>query len=243
MNASQPLSLTVVFPALNEAPGIAIAVKKAISALGGTRVVVDGGSSDNTAALAASAGAEIISSARGRGLQLATGAELATTEWLLFLHADTWLPKNAATVVADFNRQPGAQITTFRLGFDRAGRFLRACCWFTRFDSVFTRFGDQGILIRRNFYHGLGGFPAWPLFEDVALLQRARRVARIWSLPAAVTTSARRFENRGHLSQQWLNARLLGRYLAGTHPKTLAAIYRASVKRKPLVPTGNTIPP
>lgn len=175
-----------------------------------------------------SEGAEVVFAARGRGVQLAAGTASVRTAWLLFLHADTKLPATAGSVIAEFCREPNVQIATFRLQFDRAGWFLRACCWFTRFDSVFTRFGDQGILIRADFYRMLGGFPAWPLFEDVALLQRARRHTRIWSLAAAVTTSARRFEHRGHFSQQLLNACLLFRYLIGTPPQRLAEIYRAS---------------
>jgi uncharacterized protein len=238
MHSSGPL-LTVIMPVLNEAAGIQSAVRAARNALPGMRViVVDGGSSDGTAALARSAGAEIAFSVRGRGLQLAAGAALASTEWLLFLHADTTLPDAAAHIIDDFTRQPGARVATFRLRFDRAGWFLRACCWFTRFDTVFTRFGDQGMLIRADFYRALGGFPAWALFEDVALLQRARRSTRVCSLTAAVTTSARRFEQFGHVRQQWLNARLLCRYLLGTPPDRLAEIYRASAKpRRVAIPT------
>jgi hypothetical protein len=117
------------------------------------------------------------------------------------------------------------RIGTFRLAFDAGGVFLRACAWLTRFDSVFTRFGDQVIVVRREFYAQLGGFPPWPLFEDVELLRRARRVARVWSLPACVTTSARRFHRHGTLRQQWRNARLLLRFLAGASPHALAAEY------------------
>lgn len=242
MIAARPVSLAVIIPALDEAAGIRAAVQSTKSALpAATVMVVDGASSDGTASLARAAGAEVIVTARGRGVQLASGAGSVDAEWLLFLHADTALPANAADVIADFVRLPHAEVATFRLRFDCADRFLRACAWFTRFDSVFTRFGDQGILIRREFYRALGGFPAWPLFEDVALLQRARRVTRVWSLPAAVTTSARRFEHRGRLRQQWLNARLLFRYLAGAPPERLAEIYRAALQPRRRAPEA-TLP-
>jgi len=168
-------------------------------------------------------------------VQCHNGALAATSEWLLFLHADTTLPANTNTVVARFITRKNMQLATFRLRFDQPGPFLRACCWFTRCDSVFTRFGDQGILIRADFYRELGGFPPWPLFEDVALLQRARQRTRIYSLPAAVTTSVRRFEAHGHLRQQWQNARLLVRYLSGTSPHVLAEEYRVS--RSPKTPS------
>lgn len=221
--------ITVIVPALNEAAAIRETISTTVERLRGARViVVDGGSTDGTGAIAREAGAAVLTSARGRGWQCHAGALVATSEWLLFLHADTTLPPNADTVVAPFIANKEAQLATFRLRFDQAGLFLRACCWFTRFDSVFTRFGDQGILIRRGFYLELGGFPPWPLFEDVALLQRGRRCAKIHSLAAAVTTSARRFQARGHLRQQGQNAWLLLRYLNGTSPHVLAEEYRAS---------------
>jgi rSAM/selenodomain-associated transferase 2 len=233
--------ITVIVPALNEAAAIREAISTTVTRLPGARVVVvDGGSTDATCAIARDAGADVVASARGRGVQCHSGAMVAVTEWLLFLHADTTLPPNANVLVASFIRRADTQVATFRLRFDQPGLFLRACSSLTRFDSVFTRFGDQGILIRRAYYHDLGGFPPWPLFEDVALLQRARRRAKIHSLPAAVTTSARRFQAHGHLRQQWQNARLLLRYLSGTSPHILAAEYRATrrVDVPSVVPTA-----
>jgi rSAM/selenodomain-associated transferase 2 len=225
--------ITLIIPALNEAAAIRQTIMTSLERLRGARILVaDGGSTDDTCAIAATAGADVLNTARGRGVQCHAGALAATSEWLLFLHADTTLPPNAEAVAARFIASADARIATFRLRFDQPGWFLRACCAFTRFDSVFTRFGDQGILIRRAFYHELGGFPPWPLFEDVALLQQARRRTRIHSLPAAVTTSARRFEAHGHLRQQWLNARLILRYLGGTSPQVLAEAYRAAQRPK-----------
>ena len=218
--------LNVIIPALNEGKTIAACIGQVRAVLPHADVLlVDGGSTDNTSAVAAAAGASVLASPRGRGLQCARGAAIATGEWLLFLHADTILPGNAAAAVAAFMARPEAKIATFRLRFDRAGWFLRSGAWCTRFDSVFTRFGDQGILVRRDFYTDLGGFPEWPLFEDVELLRRARRRTRIWSLPAHVTTSARRFERHGAWRQQALNARLLLRFLTGTSPFKLAQRY------------------
>jgi rSAM/selenodomain-associated transferase 2 len=221
--------ITVIVPTLNEAAAIRKTLSTTVARLRGARViVVDGGSTDATCAIARSSGATVVPSTRGRGMQCHAGALTATSEWIFFLHADTTLPPNATAVITAFIASEKAQLATFRLRFDAPGLFLRACCWFTRFDSVFTRFGDSGILIRRMFYLELGGFPPWPLFEDVALLQRARRCAKIHSLPAAVTTSARRFQAHGHLRQQWQNARLLLRYLSGSSPHVLAEKYHAA---------------
>jgi len=221
-------TITVIIPALNEAAAIGPVVMSVRQSLPEAAiVVVDGGSSDATASIAAAAGAEVVTSDRGRGRQCRAGAGKVQCEWMLFLHADTTLPANAEEIIARFTARPTTLIATFRLRFDRPNVFLQICCWFTRFDSVFTRFGDQGILIRRTFYEQLGGFPDWPLFEDVALLQRARACTRVHSLPAYVTTSARRFRQHGPLRQQMQNARLLLRYLLGASPEDLAREYRS----------------
>lgn len=223
-----PGELTVIVPTLNEADAIACTLRAIQQQLPHAALVVaDGDSSDRTVALASAVGAQVIASSRGRGLQCRAGAELVSSEWMLFLHADTVLPAEAGRTVARFIARPEARIATFRLRFDTPSWFLRVCGWCTRIDSVFTRFGDQGILVRTSLYRALGGFPPWPLFEDVAFLQQARRVTRVHSLPACVTTSARRFRQHGAVRQQWLNARLLLRYLSGESPQSLARAYRA----------------
>lgn len=216
-------SLTVIVPTLNDAATLDATLTAAVQSLPGSRlIVVDGQSSDRTREIAARHGAKIVVTRRGRGHQYRAGAACAETDWLLFLPPDAILPAETGIVFGNFIQQMDVQVATFRLRFDRAHWFLRACGWCTRFDSVFTRFGSQGILIRREFYDALGGFPDWPLFEDVALLQRARAATRIHSLPATVTASARRFNQRGPVVQQWHNARLLIRYLTGTPVAELA---------------------
>ena len=219
--------VSVIIPALNEAAGIGDTVATVRQRLAGAEViVVDGGSQDATARAAAAAGARVIASARGRGPQCHAGATAAVGDLFFFLHADTVPPTSASTVLARCFARPEVQLGTFRLAFDDGNFFLRACAWLTRFDSVFTRFGDQGIVVRREFYDELGGFPPWPLFEDVEFLRRARRVTRVWSFPACVTTSARGFRQHGPLRQQLFNARLLFRFLAGVSPARLATEYR-----------------
>lgn len=238
--SGQPAAISVIVPALNEA-GTILATLAAVAAClpHAEIVVVDGGSCDATPHLASRAGARLLRSARGRGRQCALGASHALGNVLFFLHADTRPPADAAAVLARAFSRPEVSIGTFRLAFDAPDAALRACAWFTRFDSVFTRFGDQGIVVRRSFYEEVGGFPPWPLFEDVDFLRRARRLTRVWSFPAAVTTSARRFRQRGVLRQQLQNARLLLRFLAGTSPERLAEEYRRGAPRGPDAAAGS----
>ena len=222
------MNISVIIPTLNETAGLAATLVRVRSVLPQAELIVaDGGSADDTRCLARFAGALVVTAPRGRGRQLAAGAEAAHGNLLLFLHADTLLPPDTAEVLARAFADDRTQIGSFQLSFDTAEWFLQSCGWLTRFDSVLTRFGDQGIVVRRDFYGQLGGFPAWPLFEDVELLRRARRVTRIVSFPAAVTTSARRFQRGGHLRQQWRNGWLLCRFLAGASPHALAAEYAA----------------
>ncbi|MDO8539676.1 MAG: TIGR04283 family arsenosugar biosynthesis glycosyltransferase [Opitutaceae bacterium] len=221
-------TISVIVPTLNEAgilPACLASIRANVSAL--ETIVADGGSNDETRTIAEAAGAIVLSAPRGRGPQCRAGAQRATAQWLLFLHADTFLPPEASAAIARFTRDPAAQIATFRFRFTDGGFWLNAWTRLVFFDSVFTRFGDQGILVRRSFYETIGGFPAWPLFEDVALFQRARPRTFIHWLPAYVTTSARRFRQHGLLRQKWLNVQLLVRYLAGASPEELATRYNS----------------
>lgn len=227
-------AVSVIILTLNEAPRITRAVGDVRAKLPESEIiVVDGGSTDGSDQLAARAGARLVTATGGRGPQCRAGAAAASGAVLLFLHADTHLPLDAAPVLRAAFARPEVLIGTFRLSFDRSTPFLRACAWLTRFDSVFTRFGDQGIALRREFLTALGGFPDWPLFEDVEFLRRARRRTRIWSFPASVITSARRFQRRGQFRQQGQNAVLLLRFLLGASPQALAAEYRPELPTRP----------
>ncbi len=223
--------LGVVIPAFNEALLIGRTLDRVRISLPRAQVIVaDGGSSDGTSAIAARAGATLVEAPRGRGIQCHAGAMQAASEWLLFLHADTLLPLDAERIIAAFTEVTAHQIATFRVRFEGSS-FLTVWARFTRFDSVFTRFADQGILVRRSFYDRIGGFPPWPLFEEIALFQRARELTNIHWLPASVTTSARRFRQRGVIRQRLLNAELLLRYLAGASPFELAERYHSRLRR------------
>ncbi len=222
------LPLSVIVPTLNEASLLPTTIADIRARLPDAEIIIaDGGSNDDTAGLAIAAQVILVHAPRGRGPQCRAGADAASGELLLFLHADTTLPAHASQVLQRAFAHREVKIGTFRLTFDSAHWFLRASAWCSRIDSVFTRFGDQGIVIRRDFYTELGGFSPWPLFEDVDLLRRARRQTRVWSFPANVITSARRFRRHGPVSQQLQNTRLLLRYLLGASPDTLAAEYRS----------------
>lgn len=220
--------LAIVIPTLNEAENLPATLNALRAGWPEAAVVVaDGGSTDGTPAIAASARARVLTNLpRSRGAQLQAGADAAgEVRWLLFLHADTRLDGAAIAAAEAYMAKANARLAMFRIRFDSPSRLLRFSAWWTRFDSVFTRFGDQGILISRTVYDELGGFKPWPLFEDVDLVRRARRSRPIDVLPATITTSARRFQRRGVWRQQLHNASLLLRFLAGADPTKLARNY------------------
>ena len=97
--------------------------------------------------------------------------------------------------------------------------------WFTKFDSTFTTFGDQVIVIQRGFFNELNGFPKLTIFEDVELCRQARSKTKIYKLHAFVTTSARRFETRGAIKTQLLNGLYILQYLAGKDPDNIYKKY------------------
>ncbi|WP_242475372.1 TIGR04283 family arsenosugar biosynthesis glycosyltransferase [Thiohalocapsa halophila] len=166
---------------------------------------------------------------RGRGTQCNAGARATTAPVLLFLHDDTQLPPDADRAIASALADQALGMACFRLRFDHRHPVLALYAWCSRFDSVWTTFGDQGYLIRRALFDAVGGFPDWPLFEDVELARRVRRQPGPWrrirKLSAAVTTSAVRFQRGGVLRQQLRNATAMLRFFAGVSPARLAEEY------------------
>jgi rSAM/selenodomain-associated transferase 2 len=220
------LSFSVIIPALNEAAGIGACVA-AVRTLDPTLevIVADGGSSDDTPALAAAAGAIVVAAPRGRGPQCNAGAAVASGTVLIFLHADTRLPPETLELLRAWFAEPDVRVAKFRLSFDVRDPMLDLAARLMWFDSRLTSYGDQGIVIRRDFFTELGGFPDWPLFEDARLFELARARTRVHVLPAAVVTSARRFQANGVLPQLLIDLGLWAEYVAGISPFEIAARY------------------
>lgn len=192
-------------------------------------IVVDGGSSDDTVEVARSAGARVVSAARGRGQQLGQGADVAGGDWLLFLHADTALaptwPTEVAAFIADPANQRRAAVFRFALDSDapEARRLERAVALRNRLFAL--PYGDQGLLISRALYDEIGGFRPLPLMEDVDMVRRLGR-RRLVMLRSAATTSATRWHRDGWYRRSARNLACLGLYFAGLAPSTIARIYR-----------------
>jgi rSAM/selenodomain-associated transferase 2 len=220
------VNLSVIIPTLNEAEHIRSTIDS-VRTSGPCHeiIVVDGGSTDETRAIAARR-AQVLRADRGRAHQMNAGADAATGDILLFLHADTLLSKPALASARRAIRSGSVCAGTFRLQFQPstpALRFFAAC---TRIPWMKLCFGDRGLFTTREAFDAVGGFPKWPVFEDLEMATRLANHGGFAHLSATVTTSARRFQRNGALRQQLHNLRLWLHYVAGTSPASVAHLYR-----------------
>jgi rSAM/selenodomain-associated transferase 2 len=228
----RPVQISVVIPALNEATHIEATLDAVLGQPGPHEIiVVDGGSSDYTSAIAARH-AQVVTAPQGRARQMNAGAAAAAGDVLLFLHADTALPPDGMSAIRSILANPRVEAGVFRLRFDREAPLLRFYSFCTHLNTPLLCFGDRALFVRKNIFEELGGFLDIPVFEDLDIVRRLHRRGRFAFLNTYVTTAARRFDEHGHLRQQLLNAYLWSRYLLGTPPEKLAALYKYGMNRE-----------
>ncbi|MEL6479632.1 MAG: TIGR04283 family arsenosugar biosynthesis glycosyltransferase [Pseudomonadota bacterium] len=226
---SAPLS--IVIPTLNAAdrlgPCLGALAPALTSGLIRELILADGGSEDAIAEVAEALGARLITAERGRGQQLAAGAEAALGDWLLFLHADTVLPTGWEEMVRSHIQTHPDRAGHFALRFDSAHPMARVTeGWANLRSFAFALpYGDQALLVPQILYRRVGGYPPIPLMEDVALMRRIGR-GNLRRLPGRVVTSAERYERDGWLRRGWRNLTTLALYTAGRDPAQLVDRYR-----------------
>jgi rSAM/selenodomain-associated transferase 2 len=222
--------LSIIIPTLDEGEAIAdtLAALQPLRARGCEVIVADGGSADDTVALARPLADAVLPSPPGRARQQNAGAAVAAGEVLLFLHADTRLPDGADARVVDGLSRSGRGWGRFDVRLSGRHPMLRVIERMmglrSRLSGIAT--GDQAIFVRREWFRAVGGFPEIPLMEDVALSQALKRRGRPLCLRETVTTSSRRWERRGVYRTMALMWRLRLAYWLGADPAVLADRYR-----------------
>ena len=227
------MKLSIIVPALNEAENIGACLERLqpLRQSGHELIVVDGGSADETLAIAHSLADKVLVAPRGRAQQMNAGAGIASGEVLVFLHADTILPVQAAdTIERACQRKCSDGVLWGRFDVRLSGRrmlyrLIEALINLrSRLTAVAT--GDQVIFIQRSLFQHVGGYPDIALMEDVAISKQLRSIARPFCLRPPVVTSSRRWEKQGIASTILLMWKLRLLYFCGVSPERLLKMYR-----------------
>lgn len=234
--------ISVIIPTKNEAvqlPQILERLRRI--APQAERILCDGGSTDDTVAIAQTHHTPVLIETGGRARQLNRGAALAQGEILLFLHADTQLPEGFEAIAQQTLAQAGVVAGAFELRIEGEGLGLRAVEWGVRWRSRLLQlpYGDQAIFLRKDVFEAIGGFADLPIMEDFELMRRLQRQGRVaiamqapgGLAPAAVTTSARRWQTLGVVRTTLLNQGMILGYKLGISGDWLARWYRRQGKR------------
>lgn len=220
------LKVAVVIPTLNEQAALERRLPAVLGAADEV-VVSDGGSTDHTVDVARHHGVTVVNGKPGRGPQLNRGARTAEGTALVFLHADTDLPQAAIPEVRHALEE-GAVGGGFLVRFASRRPIFRLVSEVVNLRTRLSRspLGDQAQFATRAAFEAVGGYPEWPILEDLAFIRQLKKHGRIAVLDSEVSTSVRRFEQGGILQSIARNWLIFGCYFAGVSPFRLAKLYR-----------------
>ena len=220
------VKISAVIPTLNEEallPGLL----EDLNRQGAEVLVADGGSRDQTAAIARRFGARVLTVPAGRGRQLNAGASASTGEALFFVHADSIISRHAVAAIAGAlgeGRFVGGAFSVAVRSARPSVRFIyRVANW--RSSRLFLPYGDQGIFCLRSVFEALGGYREIPFMEDIDFVRRLKRLGRTVILPQTMNTSVRRLEQEGVAYATLRNLTLAFLFLMGASPYVLQKYY------------------
>lgn len=223
------MKLSIIIPTLNEEACLEDTLKHISTADGVEVIVVDGGSTDKTVAIAQRGADRVISAWQGRANQMNVGARAARGDVLLFLHADTLLPPHFQQEIYQVLSRPQVIGGRFDVRFDdQEAWLLRVTAFLINLRSRWTKIatGDQAIFIRHEAFFRLKEYPLIPLCEDIALSKKMKRAGQIACLRSQVITSSRRWHKQGILRTILLMWLLRFLYFWGISPHFLAKLYK-----------------
>ncbi|MEE9273276.1 MAG: glycosyltransferase [Robiginitomaculum sp.] len=221
--------LTVIIPSLN----VSTVLPDLLARLTESNIVIsDGGSDDDTLVIAAASGARIAFGAKGRGRQLARGAKWAgavcgNQDWYLFLHADGRLAENWRSAVHNHMEEHFEKAGYFCFKMDCKDVRARVIEFFVGIRCKFWHlpYGDQGLLIRKDLYESIGGYPQSNLFEDVDIVKRLR--GKLRALDAKIYTDVSKYKEHGFFRRAFKNLGVYRLYKKGNDQETLIRAYNS----------------
>lgn len=221
--------ISVVVPVLNEEKSLGPTLSQLNIGESEELIIVDGGSRDNTLSIASRFTDKVFSTHKGRGHQMNFGAKKAKGDILLFLHADTILPKGGFDIIREVLKDNSISAGAFTLGIDHASRSFRIIEWGANLRSSVTKvpYGDQGLFLKRALFEEAGGFADIPLMEDIEISKRLKKKGKIIFVKTPVTVSPRRWLKEGLVYttlRDWMIAILFS--LFRVSPERLAQYYR-----------------
>jgi len=221
--------LSIIIPTLNAERALLRLLPQLVEGLTARLIaeliLADGGSQDQTAALAEEAGAVFIPAPKGRGCQLHAGAQAAKGRWFLVLHADSQMPPNWVDAVQTHMQNYPKDAASFALAFNDTSLMAGLTAgWANLRTRLFSLpYGDQGLLIPARLYAQIGGYPEVPLMEDVMIAKKLR--GRLRLMPCKITTDAEKYRRYGWIKRGARNLTTLALFKLGRSPERLAARY------------------
>ena len=229
MTLAGGVSLSIIVPCVNEADGIAdtLDALAPLRGRGAEVIVVDGGSTDPTVALAEARADLVLAAPRGRALQMNAAARQARGGVLLFLHADSRLPADADILLHEGLARAGKSWGRFDVAIRGRHPLLPVIAAAMNVRSRLTGIatGDQAIFVRRGLFERVGGYPAIGIMEDLALSAVLKRDSAPLCIGRRASTSGRRWEKHGVLRTVLFMWRLRLAYALGADPDELALRY------------------
>jgi rSAM/selenodomain-associated transferase 2 len=225
-------SLSIIIPTLQESAKIEQLVRYLFENMGEAEIevlVVDGGSSDDTAARALEAGATVLQSPRtGRATQMNHGAKMAQHEVLYFVHADTIPPATYTSDIEAALQIPGIRMGCYRYRFDSDSLLLRFNAWFVRFPFLWCQGGDKTFFIERGLFQDFGGYDErYVVMEEYDFLRRIMPGHKLYIIPKNALVSARKYEKNSWLRVQLANIAAFSMFRRGKPPEQIKQFYKS----------------